>query len=179
MPKVNEYFGWELPKYAGLRDPARNVIKSYQDANRFYDSAQEYVYIEEGMVFLSRFIHKRAHEFPKKFDSFIEMLHEHHLMGEYPSTPELDWRSELRSVDDVFSLLIRISDSIQESLEAFHKKAEAPGLRPMALFSEELMLQNSKERTQILSLWKRWDTEGGSKTSFDSWVSKILEEEDE
>lgn len=178
MPTINELFGWEKPKYIGLRDPTRNVIRSYQNANRFYDSAQEYVYIEQGMVFLSKFIHKRAHEFPKKFDAFIEMLHEHHLMGEYPATPELDWKAELTDIDDVFALLIKISDDIQEALEEFHKAAEKPGLRPMALFSEELMLQNSKERTEILALWKRWDTYAGSKTSFDSWVQKILYEEE-
>lgn len=119
------------------------------------------------------------HEFPKKFDAFIEMLHENHLMGEYPVTPELDLKAELQSVDDVFALLIKVTDNIQEVLDVFHKVADSALLRPMALFSEELMLQNSASRTKILALWKRWDTDGGSKTSFDSWVEKILDEENE
>ena len=179
MPKARDIFNFDNPKYAPLRDPSRGVIAAYQDANRFYDTAQEYVYIEQGMPFLSRFIHKRAHQFPKDFDSFIEMLHERHLMGEYPSTEELDWKQELKSIDDVFSLLIRVLDHIQEALESFHRVTDNADFRPMALFTEEMMAQNSAKYTKILALWNRWDNEGGSKTSFDSWVEKIMDEEDD
>ena len=179
MPKARDIFNFDNPKYAPLRDPSRAVIASYQDANRYYDTAQEYVYIEKGMTFLSKFIHKRAHEFPKRFDSFIDMLHERHLMGEYPSTEELDWKQELKSLDDVFYLMIRVLDHIQEALESFHVVTDNANFRPMALFTEELMAQNSADYTQILALWNRWNDEGGSKTSFDSWVEKIMNEEDE
>ena len=179
MPKARDIFNFENAKYAPLRDPSRAVIAAYQDANRFYDTAQEYVYIEQGMTFLSRFIHHRAHEFPQRFDSFIEMLHERHLMGEYPATDELNWREELKNIDDVFYLLIRVLDHIQEALERFRDVTDNADFRPMALFTEELMAQNSADYTQILALWNRWNDEGGSKTSFDSWVEKIMRSEDE
>lgn len=179
MSKAKDIFNFDNPKYAPLREPSRRVIAAYQDANRYYDTAQEYVYIEQGMPFLSQFIHERAHKFPERFDTFIEMLHERHLMGEYPSTDELNWREELHNLDDVFYLLIRVLDHIQEALEAFHNVTDNPDFRPMALFTEELMAQNSALYTQIIALWNRWDEEGGSKTSFDSWVQKIIEEEND
>ena len=180
MPTFKEFYSWQNPIYAPLRDPARAVIAAYQDANRFYDTVQEFVYIELGMVFLSRFIHARAHDFPKKFDRFIEMLHEHHLMGEYPPTGELDFKRELQSVEDVFSVLIRVLDHIQEALERFHAQTDNEKLRPMAIFTEELMMENSRERTRILSIWNRFSSDPGSLSSFDSWIQKsICEKEDD
>lgn len=179
MLKAKDVFSFDNPTYAPLRDGSRKVIQAYQNANRFFDAAQEYVYIEEGMPFLSKFIHKRAHTFPKKFDSFAEMLHERHLMAEYPATPELDWREELKAIDDVFYLLIRVHEDINEALEEFRNMTDNAIFRAMSLFSEELMLQNSREYTKILELWFRWDNDGGSKTSFDSWCEKILDEEDD
>ena len=178
MAKLKEIFNFDNPKYAPLREPSRAVIKAYQDANRFLDTTQEYVYIEQGMIFLSKLIHNQAHEYPKRFDEFIEMLHERHLMGEYPATPELDWKAELKSIDDVFGVIVRVFDEIQEALEGFHRVTDNADFRPMALFTEELMAQNSKDYTLFLQLWARWNEDGGSKTSFDSWCEKFLEEEE-
>ena len=74
MPKVKDIFNFDNPIYAPLRNPSREVIKAYQDANRYFDTTQEYVYIEQGMKYLSKIIHEQAHEFPKRIDSFIDML---------------------------------------------------------------------------------------------------------
>lgn len=179
MAKLREIFNFDNPKYAPLREPSRAVIKAYQDANRYFDTTQEYVYIEQGMVFLSKIIHSQAHEFPKRFDAFVEMLHERHLMGEYPATDELDWRSELENIDDVFELLIRVLDNIHDALESFRKVTDNAEFRPMALYAEELMLENSRTYTKFLMLWARWDENAGSKTSFDSWCQKIIDNTEE
>ena len=85
----------------------------------------------------------------------------------------------MKNIDDVFYLLIRVLDHIQEALERFRDVTDNADFRPMALFTEELMAQNSADYTQILALWNRWNDEGGSKTSFDSWVEKIMRSEDE
>lgn len=176
MPKVKDIFNFDNPIYAPLRNPSREVIKAYQDANRYFDTTQEYVYIEQGMKYLSKIIHEQAHEFPKRFDSFIDMLHERHLMGEYPSTEELNWKEELKELDDVFDIVIRVFDNIQEALEKFHEVTDNANFRPMALYTEELMAQNSKDYTKFLELAFRWQNDGGSKTSFDSWCKKLLDE---
>lgn len=175
--KARDYYNFDNPKFAGLHEPSRDVIRFYQNANRFYDTIQEYVYIEQGMKYCSQLIHKQAHRFPQRFDVFVDMLHERHLMGEYAETPEMNWREELKDMDDVFSVLIGVLENIQEALEKFHAVTDNADFRPMALKTEELMTQNSADYTKWLELWYRWDNDGGSKTSFDGWCKHILDEE--
>lgn len=172
-------FTFDNPKYAPLRNPAREVIGAYQTANRFLDTTQEVLYIEYGMKYLSRLVHNLAHEMPKRFDKFGDMLHERHLMTEYASTPELDWREELKSVDDCFAMVIRVLESVQEALEKFHVVTDNAEFRPMALKTEEFMLQISEDYTMFLQLWKRFNVEKGSLTSFDSYCAKFLHDEDD
>lgn len=170
MAKLREIYSYDNPKYGVLRDPARAVIAAYQTANRFLDTIQEYALIEEGMPNLSAAIHRQAHQYPGRFDSFADMLHERHLTAEYPATAEMDWREELKDLDDVFRCVLSAMEDIQDALEAFHAAVDNAQFRPMALFTEELMTQNSADYTKFLEMWARWDSDGGSKTSFDSWV---------
>lgn len=167
---VRKKYSYDNPEFGVLRDPARAVIAAYQNANRFLDATQEWVLIEEGMPNLSRVIHLQAHAYPARFDAFAEMLHERHLMAEYPATPEMDWREELKDLDDVFRAVLAAMDDIQDALEEFYAVTDTAQFRPMALKTEELMAQNSADYTPFLQMWARWDNDGGSKTSFDSWV---------
>lgn len=179
--KLRDRYSYDNPDFKGLRDPARDVIAAYQDANRALDTIQEYALIEEGMPNLSRVIHLQAHAYPARFDAFAEMLHERHLMAEYPATLEMDWREELKDLDDVFRCVIDAMEDIHDALEAFHTATDNAQFRPMALFTEELMAQNSADYTKFLEMWARWDNDGGSKTSFDSWVrhfAGLCEEDD-
>lgn len=176
MPKARDLFNYDNEKYQPLMDASRAVVKAYQDANRFLDTTQEYVYIEQGMRYFSKMIHKQAHKYPVQFDKFTDMLHERHLMAEYPSTPELDWKEEFKDLGDVFALIIRVFDNIQEALEGFRNVTDNASFRAMALFVEELMLENSRDYTLFLEAWFRWDNDGGSKTSFDSWCEKLLDD---
>ena len=173
-----EIYNFDNPKFAELREPMRDVIRMYQNANRWFDTTQEYVYIEQGMIYLSEIIHRQAHEFPKRFDAFGDMLHEKHLMAEYPGTDELDWRESLKSLDDVFELIMQTFVGINAALEKFRKATDTPDFRAMSLKTEELMLQNSAEGKMFLELWFRWANDGGSKTSFDSWCKSRLNEEE-
>ena len=106
------------------------------------------------------------------------MLHENHLMAEYPGTDELDWRESLKSLDDVFELIMQTFDGINAALEKFRKATDTPDFRAMSLKTEELMLRNSTEGKVFLELWFRWANDGGSKTSFDSWCKSRLNEEE-
>ena len=171
MATLREQYSYDSPIYSVLRDPSRGVIAAYQNGNRYLDTTQEVVLIEEGMPNLSKVIHRQAHKYPARFDKFADMLHERHLMAEYPATPEMDWREELKGLDDVFRCVLDAMNEIQEALEAFHAVVDNATFRPMALFTEELMAENSADYTLFLELWARWENEGGSKTSFDSWVA--------
>lgn len=167
---LRETYSYDNPKFGVLRDPARAVVAAYQNATRYLDATQEYALIEEGMPNLSRAIHLQAHLYPGRFDRFVDMLHERHLMAEYPATPEMDWKTELKNLDDVFRCVLAAMEEIQEALEEFHAVTDNRDFRPMTLFAEELMAENSADYTKFLEMWARWDNEGGSKTSFDSWV---------
>lgn len=177
MAKAKDYFTWDSAIFARARQPMREVVSAYELGNRFFDTVKEYVYAEQGLIHCHEAIHRQAHAFLKELDRFTGLLHQRHLMAEYPPTPELDWRSELRGMDDVFDVLLRAFGAVQEALETFRKAVDTPELRPMALFTEELMLSNSAAQTRFLEMWYRWDDDGGSKTSFDSWCKSILGQE--
>jgi len=145
-------FSYDAPVYKEIKEPARQVVEAYQNAARFLDTLQEWVYIETGMVHTARKLHVLAHEMPKRFDVFGDILHERHLMVMYPPTPELT--EDIADMNRVFEIAIGILDEIQNALEKFRTAADNPMLRPMALKTEELMMQNSFEYTQILEMWK-------------------------
>lgn len=173
---MKEYFNYDNPKFLPLRQPARDVVDAYQRANRFLDTVKESLYIEHGLIHTSEMVHKLAHEMPKQFDAFGDMLHERHLMVEYPATPELTERIE--SVDKGFEIVITVLDEVQEALEKFHAVTDTADFRPMALKTEELMLQNSQDYTRFLEAWMMYGKRS-SDTSFDNWVLHLLEEEGE
>lgn len=167
-------------RFAVLRQPAREVNAAYSDANKWLDTLKEYVYIEMGMPHLSDFIHAYAHKQLARLDTFGDLLHERHLMQVYPTTEELDIYGEMGNGDDldnVFELLIRCLEHVNEALEAFHVATDTGEFRAMALKTEELMLDNSRDYTEVLALWARWDEDGGSKTTFDNYVGNLTEKE--
>lgn len=65
-------------------------------------------------------------------------------------------------------------DEINSALEKFHSVTDVADFRAMALKTEELMLTNSRMRTQVLEMWSMWEN-GNSHTSFDSWVAGLPE----
>ena len=166
MAKARDIFGYEKPKYAPLKEPAKRVVM----AQRFCDTVQEWVYIEAAMPFTSRMIHDLAHSFAQRFDEFSEMLHERHLMTIYGATPELV--EPIEDMDKAFEIVIGVMDEIQDALEDFRSVTDNADFRPMALKTEELMLRNSEEYTRFLAAWFMWD-ESESRTSFDNWIEHL------
>lgn len=147
-------------------------MRAYQNAARFLDTIQEWIYIETGMKHTATMVHLLAHEMPKRFDVFGDLLHERHLSVEYPGTPELT--EEIRDMNHAFEVVIGTLEEIQEALERFHAATDTPDFRPMALKSEELMLQNSADYTQVLEAWVMYDNTN-SASSFDNWVLHQME----
>lgn len=176
MARVRDIYNYTNPRYAGVRDPMRRVVGAYQNANRFLDTVQEWVYIETGMIHTSRMIHNLAHKMPEQFDRVADMLHERHLMVEYPATPELT--EEIGTMDRAFEIVIECLNEVQEALERFRAVTDNPELRPMTLMSEEFMAELSGYYTKVLAAWNMWD-QGVSPSSFDNWISHLMEEEEE
>lgn len=168
-------YTYKNTEYEAIRDPARGVVAAYQDAARFLDTIKEWVYIETGMIHTSEFIHRMAHEMPKRFDSFGDILHERHLSIEYPATNELT--EEIGDMNRVFEFVISILDNIQEALERFHAATDNGRFKPMALAVEDLMMENSRDYTKVLEAWAMWNQDV-SASSFDSWMRHISEVED-
>ena len=172
---LKDVYNFDNEKYGKLRDASVAVNRAYLDANRFLDFAKEYVYIEQGMPNFSEITHRQAHKALEKLDEFGDLLHEQHLMQIYPDTPFLDWRAEFKDVDSVFEFIIRTLENVQEALEKFRAATDNAEFRAMALKTEELMLDNSGDYTKFLEMGFRWQNDGGSKTSFDSWCKRYLE----
>lgn len=170
MAKARDIFGYEKPKYAPLKEPAKRVVMAYQTAQRFCDTVQEWVYIEAAMPFTSRMIHDLAHSFAQRFDEFSDMLHERHLTTIYGATAELV--EPIEDMDKAFEIVVGVMDEIQDALEDFRNATDNADFRPMALKTEELMLRNSEEYTRFLAAWFMWD-ESESRTSFDNWIEHL------
>ena len=165
--KLKEIYSYDNPVYKPLREPARAVTSAFSNANKWLDTVQEGIYIETGMKHTANAIHGIAHKMLAWLDVFSDLLHERHLMTEYPQTEEID--TEVRDMDATFELIVDILDSVQEGLEAFHAATDNGKFRPMCLKIEELMLLNSAEYTKVLDMWKMWDM-GVGESSFDNWV---------
>lgn len=177
--KLKEKFNFDNPEFGVLRDSARAVSKEYLQGNRCLDEAKEYVYIEQGLKFCSEIVHRQAHKFLKLLDTFGDLLHERHLMQEYPDTSEIDWRTTFTDMDSVFDFIVKVLENVGEALEEFHAKTDNAQFRPMALKVEELMLINSQDHTKFLEMWAIYDQLNekgsmGSPTSFDGWCEKQL-----
>lgn len=182
--KLKDKFNYDIEPYRSLRDSARAVSKEYLQGNRCLDEAKEYVYIEQSLKFCSEIVHRQAHKFLELLDTFGDLLHERHLMQEYPDTSEIDWRTTFTDMDSVFDFIVKVLENVGEALEEFHAKTDNAQFRPMALKAEELMLINSQDHTKFLEMWAIYDQLNekgsmGSPTSFDSWCEKQLGEEDD
>lgn len=173
--EVKNIFNYKNERYAMLREPMRGVIGAYQDGNRWLDTTQEYLYIEQGLVNCARVFHEQAHKFLQEMDGFVDMLHENHLMGEYPTTEELDWQEELVDVNSAFELVVRIFDHIEDALTTFRDVANTNRHLAMGLTAEDLIVANSQKRTKFLEMWNMWNNNVKA-SSFDNWCKKYLED---
>ena len=183
--KKRDYYTYENPKFYALRDPMREVIRSYWAAMQYYATIKEVVWGRYGMAYLSDALHTMEHKKPEYIDQCSSIMRQQGLEIEYPSVPELD--ELLDSLDEVFRVCIELNDNVDKALQRFINVADRkenevggvpnqnqghfPGLARQA---ESLQIENSKDRKKLLESWSMWDN-GPSMSSFDKWVKSIYD----
>ena len=148
-----------------------------QNANRGLDALKEIVLIEMGLVNMSDAIHKLAHKQPGYFDQIGDILHQRHLIQEYPATEEYTKKPE--DLDEVFEEAIRMLQESEDALKEFVLTADACGLYALAREAEGIEIENSHDYEKLMYAWKMLDESDGSATSFDNWVKHLFDGGDE
>lgn len=183
--KKREYYTYENPKFYALRDPMREVIRSFWAAMQYYAGIKEVVWGRYGMAYLSDAIHTLEHKQPERIDQFSAIMRQEGLEIEYPSVPELD--EPLDTLDEVFRVCVELNDNVDRSLQRFinvadRKENEAGGVPNqnqgrfpgLARQAETLQIDNSEDRKKLLEAWSMWGNNPSS-SSFDKWVKSIYD----
>jgi hypothetical protein len=174
MAKLRDIYHYENPRFSPLRDAARRATAAYQNAARGLDTLKEWVLVEFGLVHTADAIHRLAHEQPKRFDVIGDILHQRHLMQEYPETPE--YRERPEDMDGVFGEVIRLLEDIEDALRDCVGVSEEVGLYPLAREFENLQMENSKSYETMLYAWQMYDATESSGTSYDNWIEHLFSE---
>ena len=175
MPKLREIYSYDSAAYAPLRDAARRATAAYQNAARGLDTLKEWVLIEFGLVHTADVIHRLAHLQPQRFDVVGDILHQRHLMQEYPETEE--YRERPENMDGVFAEVIRLLDEIEKALKECVRVSDELGLYPLGRAFENLQMQNSESYEMFLYAWQMYDKTDSSATSYDDWIRALWKEE--
>lgn len=175
MPKLREIYSYDNAAYAPLRDAARRATAAYQDAARGMDTLKEWVLIEFGLVHTAEAIHRLAHLQPQRFDAVGDILHQRHLMQEYPETGE--YRERPEDMDGVFAEVIRFLGVIEKALKECVRVSDELELYPLGRAFENLQMQNSESYEKFLYAWQMYDETDAGAASFDDWMRKLFGEE--
>lgn len=175
MPKLREIYSYDNAAYAPLRGAARRATAAYQDAARGMDTLKEWVLIEFGLVHTAEAIHRLAHLQPQRFDAVGDILHQRHLMQEYPETGE--YRERPEDMDGVFAEVIRFLGEIEKALKECVRVSDELELYPLGRAFENLQMQNSESYEKFLYAWQMYDETDAGAASFDDWMRKLFGEE--
>ena len=176
MPDKKSIYNYDNPKFAGLRQPMRDVMGAYGNAERFFADIKEKTWLNFGLKYLTLEIHALEHIQPERVDIFKDILAQVGLPVEYPAVPELS--EELTDIDKVFEVCIGIIDEIDESIERFVKYASDNGFGALARQAEQLQIDNSFDKALLLEAWNMFPN-AGCLATFDLWCEELFEVETE
>ena len=171
--KLADFYNYENEKFSPVRDAARRVTAAMQNANRGLDSLKEWVLIEMGLVHTSDAIHELAHKQPKMWDELADILHQRHLMQEYPATEEYTKRPD--DMDGVFEEIMRLLRENDEALKDFIRVCDENAQYALARQAETIQIENSEDCTKFLMAWQMYDMTDASATSYDNWILHLFE----
>lgn len=180
-----EIYNYKNPKFYSLRDPMREVVRSFWAAMQYYATIKERVWGRYGMFYLSQAIHSLEHKQGGRIDQFSDAMRQEGLELEYPGVPELD--EPLDVLDEVFRICVELNDQIDRALQRFidvadrrmNEAGEAPSAEQgkfpaLARQAEQLQIDNSADKAKLLEAWSMWDNKP-SISSFDKWVKNIYD----
>lgn len=157
-----------------VRKTAREVIASYQNANRWLDTVKEVVYTKFNCPFFSSYIHKLAHTMPERFDRFGDILHTLNLEIEYPATAELTKKPQ--DIGQAFAIIFSILNDIKDRLTAFIKCTDEDN-HGMSCATEACLNDIEQEYPALYRLQAIWQ-ECGDMIEFDKYVGQYVEHKD-
>lgn len=166
---------YSFDRWPALREPARRVTASMQNAMRFMDTCKEYLLIMHSMPMTAQAVHEQAHSYGEMWDEFGDILHQRHLIQIFPATPELD---EQPDADRVFEIIIACMDEIEDALGEFINACEAERLYPLARAAETLQVENSESYNKWLVAADMWETTR-DKLSYEKWIAEYMEESED
>ena len=172
--KKRDYYNYNNEKFVFLRNPMRNVMKAYGEAERFFAFIKEITWAEFGLKATTDYIHSLEHIQPEYVDEFKDIMAQLGLMVEYPTIEEL--AEPFVDLDKVFEVCVGIIDETDKALCEFVKAVDKNimngGIVSAFALSrqvETLIIKNSEDRKFLLEAWSMWDN-NLSYTSFDNWV---------
>lgn len=168
--KKRDYYNYENPRFAPLRDPMRGVMTAYLNGERYFGAIKEVVWGRFGLPWLSGAIHSLEHKQPPRIDRFGDAMKELGLEIEYPATQELD--EPLGDLDEVFRVCVELVDDIEDALARLIQAADAGQFWALGRSAEDLQTANSADRTKLLEAWSMWDNKV-SASSFDKYVRDL------
>ena len=178
--KMREIYNYKNPKYAKLKEPMRNLIGAWGDAEKWFATLKEWPLIEAGMPSLSDAIHKLEHVQPERIDAFAHAYRPWHLELIYPATDELV--EEIGDLDHFFEICVGIVDHVDEALMNMIKVTSGGEFNSLALSCENLQIENQQDKEKLLQAWEMWDN-GVSPSSYDKWIAHLyglgMEEDDD
>lgn len=174
--RKREIYNYENPRFAPLRDPMRGAIRAFLNAERYFATIKGVVWGRFGMKYLGDAIHSLEHLQPERIDRFGNAFHQLGLEIEYPATQEL--AEPLPDLDEVFRVCVEVVDSVETALAGFIRKADEAQCWTLGREAENLQMDNSADRTQLLEAWSMWDN-GVSASSFDKYVRQLYGGEDD
>ena len=170
--KLADFFNYENEMFSKLRDAALDVTAAMRNANRGLDTLKEIVLIEIGLVHTSDAIHELAHKQPQRFDTIGDILHQRHLIQEYPATEE--YTNHPEDMDGVFEEVINFLRKNDEALKQFITICDETQNYALARQAETLQIENSEDCEKFLEAWAMFDSTDASATSFDNWVLHLF-----
>lgn len=165
----------ELP-VSDLEQRVRDVMASYQTANKWLDTVKEAIYTKMNCPFFSSFIHELAHSMPGRFDKFGDILHTINMEIPYPETNELS--NPPQNLEEAFNVTFNVLNDIKAALNEFIKFTD-DSYHGMSCAAEALLNDIEGEYPMLYRLQAKAKECGDDTVSFDKFVGQYVEHKDE
>lgn len=133
----------------------RDVVGTMQDARIALDVIQDAIKIDMGAEITSSIFHRQAHNYPKLFDKFSDILKMQMLNTVYPGTSE--YTATIETLDDAINQTLELMEKVDIALSKFIKHGgQFAYSEAMASGAKKLLRKHGESRTPFLELRIMW-----------------------